>query len=78
MPYDSSLDEKVFSKSFEHETGRLTVSIFSYNGGQQKLQISRENRDKTGDFKFAKLGRLNKDEIDSLLPMINEAMEKMD
>ncbi len=78
MPYDSSLDECLFTKSQETEMGRLTVSIYSYNKGTKKLQITRENRDDTGDFKFTKLGRMTKEEMSLVLPLIQEAMAKMD
>ena len=43
MPYDSNLDECLFSKSWETESERLTASVYSYNKGQKKLQITREN-----------------------------------
>ena len=78
MPYDGSLDEKVFSKTQESESGRLSVSVYSYNKGVKKLQISRENRGAEGDFRFAKLGRLAKEEIVALLPLIQEAVKHMD
>ncbi|OGW74862.1 MAG: hypothetical protein A2Z72_02345 [Omnitrophica bacterium RBG_13_46_9] len=78
MPYDSGLDEKLFSKAYEFESGRLTVSVFSYNKGAKKLQISRENRDVQGDFVFAKLGRMNKDEVKTILPFMQEALASMD
>ena len=78
MPYDSSLDECLFTKFWETESGRLTVSIYSYNKGAKKLQITRENRDGEGGFRFAKLGRMNKEEVESLLPLIQEAVNCMD
>jgi len=78
MPYNASLDENLFAKSIETETDRLTVSIFSYNKGQKKLQISRENHGPEGELRFAKLGRLTKEEITGLLPLIQEAMTHMD
>ena len=78
MPYDSSLDEKAFSKTQESESGRLSVSVHSYNKGAKKLQISRENRGVEGEFRFAKLGRLSKEEIVALLPLIQEAVKHMD
>lgn len=77
MPYDSSLDECLFTKSHETDTGRLSVSVFSYNKGNKKLQISRENRDAEGGFRFAKLGRMTKEETESLLPLIQEALNCM-
>ncbi len=78
MPYDPTLDESLFSKSYESETQRLTVSVFSYNKGVKKLQISRENIDSEGNSKFAKLGRMTKDEVEGLLPLIQEALNHMD
>lgn len=77
MPYDSSLDAKLFSKSWETDDARLVVSVFSYNGGAKKVQISRENRDAEGEYRFAKLGRLTKDELEAVLPLLQEAMSHM-
>lgn len=78
MPYDSSKDECLFSKSWEGENDRLTVSVHSYNKGIKKLQISREGKDPQGDFRFAKLGRMTKEETNSLLPLIQEAINFME
>ena len=78
MPYDSNLDERVFSKNIENELGRLTVGIYSYNQGTKKLQISREKTGADGDFKFAKLGRVTKEELESLLPLLQEALKHME
>lgn len=78
MPYDSSRDECLFTKSWETENDRLTVSVHSYNKGPKKMQISREARDPQGDFRFAKLGRMTKEEINALFPLIQEAISLMD
>lgn len=78
MPYDASLDQCLFSKNYEAETGRLTVGIYSYNNGPKKLQISRETRGGEGDFKFAKMGRLTKEELQALLPFLQEALKNME
>ncbi len=77
MPYDSSLDEQLFSKSLETEEGRITVSVYSYNNGAKKLQIVRENKDPEGNLRFAKMGRLTKIEIEGILPFIQEAITNM-
>lgn len=77
MPYDATLDEQLFSKSWEDDNSKITVSIYSYNKGVKKLQISRENKDAEGGFRFAKLGRLTKEEAQAILPSIQEAIEKM-
>ena len=77
MPYDSSLDEQLFAKTFETEEGRITVSVYSYNNGAKKLQIVRENKDPEGNLRFAKMGRLTKSEIEGILPFIQEAIPNM-
>ncbi len=78
MPYNQSLDEKVFSKVWESENDRLTVTVYSYNKGTKKLQISREAKDAHGEFRFGKLGRLRKEEIEAILPYVQEAIKYMD
>ncbi|MDR4497620.1 MAG: hypothetical protein MRK02_06825 [Candidatus Scalindua sp.] len=78
MAYDRELDECLFSKSVEKESERLIIGIYSYNKGKKKVQISRENKDSQGNFKFAKLGRLTKEEVESLLPLLQEAAKHMD
>ncbi len=77
MPYDSSLDERSFFKSWENETSRITVSIYSYNNGPKKLQIAREIKDRDQNFTFAKLGRLSKEELGGILPFIQESVAIM-
>ncbi|MBN1794804.1 MAG: hypothetical protein JW844_07570 [Candidatus Omnitrophica bacterium] len=77
MPYDASLDERLFSKTWESATDRLTVSVYSYNKGAKKLQISRENQDAGGEYRYAKLGRLTREEAEAILPLIQEALGAM-
>jgi len=77
MPYDSSLDEQLFAKEWESENGKIVVSVYSYNNGPKKLQIIREIKDREGKSNFAKLGRLSKDELQGILPLIQEALTVM-
>lgn len=77
MPYDSNLDSQLFSRFWENSTGKIAVSVYSYNNGPKKLQIAREIKDKEGNFTFAKLGRISKDEIQGILPLIQEALAVM-
>jgi len=77
MPYDSSLDAQVFSKSWETDAGKIAVSVFSYNNGPKKIQIVREIKDRNGEYMFAKLGRLSKEEMEAVLPLIQEALKAM-
>ena len=77
MPYDKSLDIDIFKDVKEFEDTRITVGVFYYNGGEKKLQISRENKNATEEWRFAKLGRMNKAEIQEILPSISSAIENM-
>lgn len=77
MPYDTSLDEQIFVQEWESEEGKIVVSVHSYNKGAKKLQITREIKDRSGNFIYARLGRLSKEEIEGILPIIKEAVAKM-
>ncbi len=77
MPYNNSLDQKHFSKSFDKENGRISVSVYSYRNGPKKLQITREMKDREGNFSYVRLGRLSREELEAILPLIKEAMELM-
>ena len=77
MPYDNSLDEKLFAETQELGDTRITVAVFSYNEGQKKLQLSRENNVAEGEWRFAKLGRLTKEEVEGILPGIQKALGAM-
>ena len=77
MSYDSSLDKKLFAKEWEGEGTKITIAVFSYNNGAKKLQIGRENAS-DGEFRFAKLGRMTKDEVAAIVPHLQEAIGHMD
>jgi len=77
MPFDPNLDKKLFSETKEIELTRITVAVCQYNEGEKKLQISRENRSQEGDWRFAKLGRMFKDEVEVVLPLMQKALESM-
>ena len=78
MPYDSSLDKQVYTKDWEKDGSKISVSVYSYNNGPKKLQITREAVDEEGNVRFAKLGRVNKEELQGVLPFIQEAVSHMD
>ena len=77
MPYDKSLDVESFKEVKEFNYSRISVGIFSYNGGEKKLQISRENKDQNEEWRFAKLGRMNKQEAKEIVPILMKAVEEM-
>lgn len=78
MPYDASLDACLFTTNYEDDGGRIVVSVYSYNKGLKKLQIARENRTADGEYRFAKLGRMTKEEVIAVLPLMQECMKHMD
>jgi len=77
MPYDKSLDVESFKEVKEFEDSRITVGVFSYNGGTTKMQVSRENRNANDEWRFAKLGRLTKEEAVDVIPAMQKAVESM-
>ena len=78
MPYDSSLDKQLFAKFWESAVTKIIVGIYSYNNGPKKVQISRELKNDEGRPGFAKLGRLTKDELAGILPLLEEAITQLD
>ncbi|MFT4312427.1 MAG: hypothetical protein ACMXYF_04320 [Candidatus Woesearchaeota archaeon] len=78
MAFDKSLDAELFGETAEFETTKIRVSVYSYNNGQPKLQISRENLNpNSGEYTFAKLGRMTSEEVTAILPLIQKAQEAL-
>ncbi|MFC1752652.1 hypothetical protein ACFL96_04575 [Thermoproteota archaeon] len=78
MPFDPNLDKKLFSETVEFEGMNILVGVFSYNDGVSKLQLSRERVNAQGETSFAKLGRMTKEEVEKILPVIQKAIEAME
>lgn len=77
MAFDPNLDQKLFSETKDFEKTRITVAVCQYNEGEKKLQLSRENSTQDDEWRFAKLGRLNKAEVEAILPLMQKAIEHM-
>ena len=77
MAFDKNLDKEIFSETAVFETSRIKVGVYSYNDGEKKMQISRENMNQEGIWSFAKLGRMFKDEAESVIPLIQKALKHM-
>lgn len=77
MPYQKELDKEVFKDSKEFDNTRVTIGVYSYNNSEAKLQISREFKNADGQWQISKLGRLSKEEVDSILPLISKAKDAM-
>ena len=77
MPYEKTLDIETFKEIVEFDGTRITVGIFSYNGGEKKLQVGRENLSADEEWRFTKLGRLTKAEAQAIVPLMMKAIEGM-
>ncbi len=78
MAFDKNLDKELFSETAQFETTRIIVGVFSYNDGTPKMQLTRQNLDNnTGEWKFAKLGRMFRDEAEAAIPLMQKALEHM-
>ncbi len=78
MAFDKSLDKELFKETAEFEATRINVSVFSYNEGKPKLQLSRENLNTNdGKWMWSKLGRLTKSEVEAILPLMEKALKFM-
>ena len=74
MAFDKSLDKEIFGETAEFEATKIRVSVFSYNEGTPKLQLSRENRNmESAEWSFSKLGRMTKEEVIAIKPLIEKA-----
>ncbi|MCK4519075.1 MAG: hypothetical protein KAU12_03040 [Candidatus Omnitrophica bacterium] len=77
MPYDKELDKAVFEEGKEFGNTKIVIGAYSYNNAEAKLQIAREFKNADGQWQYSKLGRLTKEEIQGVLPIISSAVEKM-
>ena len=77
MPYDKSLDVECFKEVKEFGETRITVGVFCYNNGEKKLQITRENLDNNSEWRFTKLGRMTKEEVKEIVPIMMRAADVM-
>ncbi|MDP7323837.1 MAG: hypothetical protein QF632_03695 [Candidatus Woesearchaeota archaeon] len=77
MAFDPNLNKEIFKETAIFETTRIHVGIYSYNEGEKKLQLSRENMNQNGEWSFAKLGRMIKEEVESVLPLMKKALESL-
>ena len=75
--FDKNLDKELFSETINFETTRIKVGVYSYNDGEKKLQISRENMNQEMEWSFAKLGRMFKDEVEKVIPAMQKALKSM-
>ena len=73
MAFDPNLDKQLFKAEKQFDATKIIVEIRSYNDGQPKAQISRNNY-RDDRWVFSKLGRLTKDEAEALNDMLKEVI----
>ena len=80
MPgFDPSLDKELFGEYANiADNLRLKVTVMSYNEGIAKMQISRERKNREGEWNFAKLGRMTLAEATAVMPLMEKAKEFME
>ena len=71
--FDKNLDKELFAESLDFEKSKITVAVFAYNNGTPKLQIGRETKNAVGELSFAKLGRMTKEEVEKVMPLMEKA-----
>jgi len=76
MAYDKSADKILYMANIDSDDGTvLKVSVYSYNGGEPKLQIGpRVYQKRNGEDGFRKAGRLTGGDVEKLvdiLPIVN-------
>ncbi len=77
--FDKSLDKEIYGKDISFETTKIRVSLMSYNEAKPKVQISRENlNNESGEWRWSKLGRMTKDETIAIIPVLEEAVKKIE
>lgn len=78
MAFDKNLDKQIFEEEVEIGNNIIKVGVYSYNEGPKKMQLIRQNKTQEGELRFAKLGRLSKEEAEKVMPAMQRAFEKMD
>ena len=77
MGFEKEKDKQLFEKVVNCGMFNIIVSVYQYNEGIPKLQLSRQKLQEGKDPMFQKLGRMSWGEIDEILPAITEAMVVM-
>jgi hypothetical protein len=78
MAFNRDLDVVVASKeAFADEKTAVSVSVHTYNGGDPKVQLSREYIKRDGTRSFRKLGRLTMAEATAVANVLPELMAEV-
>ena len=71
MGYNKGLDKEIKAEDVEVKSGQIRVAVYSYNGGEAKLQIGpRMYVKRDGGTGYGKLGRMTVDETARVLKAV--------
>jgi hypothetical protein len=77
MAFDKSMDRILWQKDAVVGVDRITVCVAQYGEStENKIGINRSKVTPEGD-QFTKLGRLTKEEFDAILPILQEARQRI-
>jgi len=76
VAYEKEKDKLIDHNELDLGEGKfLQVSLFSYNGGEPKLQISRRYTKQDGTVGYGNMGRLNKKELEWVREVICHVLD---
>ena len=76
--YDVNLDVLIQEVGrADTETGQIVSRIFSYNGGPHKVGLNRAYINKSGDERFASLGRVQEAEVAALIGLLESSLDAL-
>lgn len=76
MAYEKDKDKKLFEKEADFGKHSIVVAVYQYEDGEPKLQLNKKVFSESGSM-FTKIGRLSIDELNQVLPLIEEAKKFM-
>lgn len=78
MGYEQDRDKLLKLFEMKQEKSNLLFSVFSYDGGQPKLGITRSFEKKDGTVGYSSSGRLNLSELKFLKEKMDEIINTME
>jgi hypothetical protein len=78
MPYDSSKDECIKIIGVTSGVNEIEVGLWSYNKGKPKVSMLRKGIKRSGEPWTSSIGRISKEELEALLPLLHEAKKILD
>jgi hypothetical protein len=76
--YSKEKDVKVSEKSVDVGDNRYVAEVYSYNGGEKKVSLSRFFKGREGNYLYAKkFGRLNKDQVVAVAKLLTETSKEV-